>query len=91
MHAVWQFLLDGDFLHAYRYGMVILCHDGIERRVYPRIITYSADYPEKCVLFLIYLRIIKSLTGAGTDLLGFFSPLFKIRASAHVRVVWYQM
>jgi hypothetical protein len=47
MHAVWRILLDDDFLHAYKYGIVIKCHDGIERRVYPRIFTYSADYPEK--------------------------------------------
>lgn len=47
MHAVWRTLLDDDFLHAYKYGIVIKCHDGVERRVYPRIFTYSADYPEK--------------------------------------------
>lgn len=49
IHGVWYFLLDDDFLHAHRYGMVIMCEDGVERRVYPRIFTYSADYPEKCV------------------------------------------
>jgi len=47
MHAVWKFLLDDDFLHAYTYGMILQCQDGIERRVYPRVFTYSADYPEK--------------------------------------------
>jgi len=47
MHGVWKILLDDDFLHAYKYGIVIKCHDGVERRVYPRIFTYSADYPEK--------------------------------------------
>ena len=47
MHGVWKFLLDSDFIHAYKYGMVIKCADGIERRVYPRFFTYSADYPEK--------------------------------------------
>jgi len=30
--------------------MVVCWYDGIERRVYPRIFTYSADYPEKWVL-----------------------------------------
>jgi len=54
MHAVWCVLLDDDFLHAYKYGIVIKCHDGIERRVYPRIFTYSADYPEKYVNALRY-------------------------------------
>lgn len=47
MHGVWKFLLDEDFIHAYKYGMVVKCVDGIERRVYPRFFTYSADYPEK--------------------------------------------
>ena len=47
MHGIWKFLLDEDFIHAYKYGMVVKCADGIERRIYPRIFTYSADYPEK--------------------------------------------
>lgn len=47
MHGVWKFLLDADFVRAYKYGMVVKCADGISRRVYPRIFTYSADYPEK--------------------------------------------
>lgn len=47
MHAVWTKILDDDFIHAYIYGIVIKCIDGIERRIYPRFFTYSADYPEK--------------------------------------------
>lgn len=54
MHGVWRFLLDGDFLDAYKHGIVVRCHDGIERRIYPRISTYSADYPEK----LVYLSFL---------------------------------
>ncbi|KAF8147208.1 hypothetical protein K438DRAFT_1989788 [Mycena galopus ATCC 62051] len=53
MHAVWKFLLDDEFVHAYKYGIVIRCADGIERRVYPRLFTYSADYPEKVLLATI--------------------------------------
>ncbi|KAL1700677.1 hypothetical protein EV121DRAFT_294941 [Schizophyllum commune] len=53
MHAVWKVILDAEFLHAYKNGMVILCSDGVERRVYPRIFTYSADYPEKVLLATI--------------------------------------
>ena len=49
LQAVWSFLLHDNFIHAYIYGVVIQCIDGIERRVYPRIFTYSADYPEKYV------------------------------------------
>jgi len=47
MHAVWTHIFDDDFIHAMEYGIVIKCSDGVERRVYPRIFTYSADYPEK--------------------------------------------
>jgi len=51
MHAVWTKILDDDFIHAYRYGIVIKCIDGIERRIYPQLFNYSADYPEKQVNF----------------------------------------
>ena len=47
MHAVWDILLDDEFLHAYEHGIVLQCADGLFRRLYPRIFTYSADYPEK--------------------------------------------
>lgn len=49
MQACWAILLDDDFLDAYMHGMVLECPDGITRRLYPRIFTYSADYPEKYV------------------------------------------
>jgi hypothetical protein len=39
-----------------QHGIVIMCHDGIERRFYPRIFTYSADYPEKLVQLLRWLN-----------------------------------
>ncbi|KZS91947.1 hypothetical protein SISNIDRAFT_413425, partial [Sistotremastrum niveocremeum HHB9708] len=45
--ASWEVLLDDEFIEAYQHGIVIKCADGITRRIYPRIITYSADYPEK--------------------------------------------
>jgi hypothetical protein len=51
LHAQWGKLLDDDFLAAYKHGMVITCCDGQKRRFYPRIFTYSADYPEKYVIF----------------------------------------
>ncbi|TEB23984.1 hypothetical protein FA13DRAFT_1577104, partial [Coprinellus micaceus] len=57
MHGIWRILLsDEEFLHAYKYGIVIKCIDGIERRVFPRIFTYSADYPEKQVLVSILIH-----------------------------------
>jgi hypothetical protein len=45
-------MLDDDFVEAYQHGIVLRCADGVIRRIYPRIFTYSADYPEKYVLFL---------------------------------------
>lgn len=47
MHEVWRVLLDQEFQYAWIHGVEVLCGDGIRRRVYPRIFTYSADYPEK--------------------------------------------
>lgn len=50
LHAQWEILLDDDFLEAYKHGIVIECCDGTKFRFYPRILTYSADYPEKVIL-----------------------------------------
>lgn len=47
VQAIWKLLLDKEFMHAYKYGLVIRCGDGITRRIFPRFFTYSADYPEK--------------------------------------------
>lgn len=55
MQACWAILLDDEFLEAYLHGVVILCGDGITRRLYPRIFTYSADYPEKLVVISSYV------------------------------------
>ena len=49
LHAQWSILIDEEFLDAYKHGIVIECCDGIWRRFYPHILTYSADYPEKYV------------------------------------------
>lgn len=62
--SCWNILLDAEFLHAYRHGIVLQCPDGIFRRVFPRIFTYSADYPEKCVICPLcfsykYLSLLK--------------------------------
>ncbi|KAH7908632.1 hypothetical protein BJ138DRAFT_1204895 [Hygrophoropsis aurantiaca] len=46
----WDILLDEEFLRAYHHGIEICCWDGIFRRVFPRIFTYSADYPEKVLI-----------------------------------------
>ena len=44
---VWLPLLDDDFMRAYERSIKLLCGDGITRRLFSRIFTYSADYPEK--------------------------------------------
>ncbi|KAG6913175.1 hypothetical protein DXG01_009051 [Tephrocybe rancida] len=49
-HAQWSIILDEEFLEAWRHGIVIECLDGRFRRFYPRILTYSADYPEKVLV-----------------------------------------
>jgi len=49
MQAVWELLLDDEFMDAYINGIVMQCSDSILRRIFPRFFTYSADYPEKCV------------------------------------------
>lgn len=46
-HAQWSIILDDEFLEAYRHGMVVKYCDGVWRRFYPWIFTYSADYKEK--------------------------------------------
>ena len=51
-HAQWRILLDDEFLEAYEHGIVITCQDQVKRRMYPRIFTYSADYPEKYATML---------------------------------------
>ena len=50
MHAIWRILLDTSFVDAYQNGVRITCFNGVMRRVYPRIFTYSADYPKKYIL-----------------------------------------
>ncbi|KAI9059259.1 hypothetical protein FKP32DRAFT_1580468 [Trametes sanguinea] len=49
-HGQWECIIDEEFVHAYAHGIVVDCIDGIRRRLYPRIFTYSADYPEKMLL-----------------------------------------
>jgi hypothetical protein len=51
MQKIWLLLLDDDFMHAYQHGIVLLCGDGVKRRLFPRFFTYSADYPEKYTYF----------------------------------------
>ena len=62
IHAQWDILLDAEFLEAYEHGIATKCCDGIARRFYPRIMTYSADYKEKYAVLPPSLGILV-LTG----------------------------
>ncbi|KAL5480587.1 hypothetical protein ACEPAI_1858 [Sanghuangporus weigelae] len=43
-------VLQPDFLNAYENGFLFLCCDGVHRRLFPRIMVYSADYPERMLV-----------------------------------------
>ena len=49
-HEQWKVLLDDELIDAYEHSIILMCCDGIKRRFYPRIFTYSTDYPEKWVM-----------------------------------------
>jgi hypothetical protein len=57
VQKVWELLLDDEFMEAYEHGIVIICADGVTRRIFPRFFTYSADYPEKFANLLFHLRL----------------------------------
>lgn len=46
-HTQWKDILDDEFLHAYKHGVILSCGHRFKRWLYPRIFMYSADYPEK--------------------------------------------
>jgi hypothetical protein len=47
MHGTLGLLIDADFIDAYENGILIEFADGISRLVFPRFVSYSADYPER--------------------------------------------
>ncbi|KAJ3546960.1 hypothetical protein NMY22_g1843 [Coprinellus aureogranulatus] len=49
-HQQWSVLLSPELVDAMRYGIVLRCPDGKERCFFPRIFSYSADYPEKTLI-----------------------------------------
>ena len=53
-------------MKAYEHGIVMKCSDGVTCRIFPRIFTYSADYPEKYVLYRS-LAIFCALTNHTQD------------------------
>ncbi|KAJ3538209.1 hypothetical protein NMY22_g5263 [Coprinellus aureogranulatus] len=52
-HAQWVIILDDDLLKAIIEGIIIECSDGVMRRFFIRIFTYSADYPERVLIATI--------------------------------------
>ena len=47
-HAVLtKVLFEPDFLDAYTNGIIFVCSDKTTRKLFPRIMAYSADYPER--------------------------------------------
>jgi hypothetical protein len=49
IQAIWLLLLDPEFMNAYQFGIVLEFLDGIRQQFFPHFLTYSADYPERCV------------------------------------------
>ena len=47
IHAIWLLMMDEDFIKMYRDGMVCEFADHVSRRAFLRLVTHSADYPEK--------------------------------------------
>lgn len=58
MQKIWLLLLDDEFMAAYEHGMKLICGDGVTRRIFPRIFTYSADYPEKYVSTVVIVSVL---------------------------------
>ena len=65
IHAIYELLLDEEFMHAYEHGIVVKCADGITRRIFPRFFTYAADYPEKYVVG--YSALLFAYSGQGSN------------------------
>ncbi|KZP21447.1 hypothetical protein FIBSPDRAFT_714836, partial [Athelia psychrophila] len=53
LQGSWDKMLDPEFVASYKHGFKMECLDGVWRRFYPRIFTYSADYKEKILLATI--------------------------------------
>ena len=47
IHAILSLILNEKFIYAYQDGFDLECSNGHRCRLFPRIIIYLADYPEK--------------------------------------------
>lgn len=82
MQSVWRILLDDEFTDAYENGFVMTLPDGMERRVFPRLFTYSADYPEKWVTF-IFMQFFSC------DFPEYSYPVSDILETSPAHAAWY--
>lgn len=82
MQQIWLQLLDTDFMEAYEHGIVLECGDGVLRRLFPRLLTYSADYPEKYVP-----RMTCCLYSTDSSFPECYSPPSRTSANARVHAV----
>jgi len=53
LHCSMGYTFGQGVMMAYEHSIIIECCNGITRRFYPRLLTYSADYKEKWVIFVI--------------------------------------
>ncbi|KAF5343015.1 hypothetical protein D9757_014587 [Collybiopsis confluens] len=49
-HAIYAKLFDEEFMKAYRDGIILTCGNNLTYCMFPRLFTWSADYPEKMLL-----------------------------------------
>lgn len=70
MQAVWLQILDKGFMYAFEHGILVVCGDGITRRVFPRFFQYSTDYPERFVIMSVHLCTISDHAAHRTLLAG---------------------
>ena len=89
VQKVWELLLDDEFLEVYEHGIVITCADGITRRIYPRFFTYSADYPEKLVILLLFFPSYIFLTFISRVVLSTIRNLGKCPSPRTLIEKWY--
>jgi hypothetical protein len=47
IHAIFSIILNDRFVDVYENGFILECGDGHRCRLFPHILMYSADYPEK--------------------------------------------
>ncbi|KAL5482917.1 hypothetical protein ACEPAI_9512 [Sanghuangporus weigelae] len=71
-------VLQPDFLNAYKNGFLFLCCDGVHRRLFPRIMVYSADYPE-CML-VASLKTMGAFPCASCEIPNKFIHMLRTRA-----------